>query len=156
MVHLDIGWQTAVNAARTSVVGGVGGVGGVSGVEPEHVGEVIVPEGHHQHQTLGERAIHILKASALCDEVGAVLSGANPIFAELLRDGIVVVAQKVEAWLLNLLAVLVVVPANFVHFSIIRAVVSVELGDNSHWLLCVERELFTRSVERPVAHASGS
>merc|ERR1711862_632062 len=52
MVDFHISRQATVNGARATVVGGVLGVGGVRGIQPEHVGKVIIPEGHHQHDTL--------------------------------------------------------------------------------------------------------
>lgn len=66
---LDIGGNARVSAASTASGAGAGLVGRVGGVEPEHVGVVVIPDGHDENHTLGESLAHLRKTALLSKNV---------------------------------------------------------------------------------------
>merc|ERR1719245_1045901 len=90
LLVLDVAGGSRVVGAGTAVAAGNLGVAadGVVCVEPEHVGEVVVPQAHHKHVPTGKGLSHRLKTSLL-EMVVVVSVGGLGIGAEVGGDGVV-------------------------------------------------------------------
>merc|ERR1712054_423182 len=94
LVNLNICRHTRVSAAGTAVCAWVSGIHRVSGVQPEHVCVVVIPQRHDKDHTCINGLLDGVQ-SPLLQEVGAILSGRNPITAEIIGDAVVL---EIRSW----------------------------------------------------------
>merc|ERR1739848_851229 len=90
MLGFDICWNTRISATRSTGCTCISRVYWVGGIQPEHVGIVIIPEGHDQDNTCIHRLLHGSQATLL-KEICTILSLCHPIFAEVICDGLMLV-----------------------------------------------------------------
>jgi len=84
---LDLSGDTRGGGARAADGAELGAVDGVGRVEPEHVGSVVVPDGHDQDHGLGEGLAHLDHAT-LGVEVIRVAESLDALLAEGVVDGV--------------------------------------------------------------------
>merc|ERR1712048_1364875 len=105
------------------------GINGEGGVQPEHVCIVIVPQRHHQNNTLLERLVDCIETSLL-EVIGAILGLCHPVSAEIAGDGVVLLAIDSVHRMMDCLAILCVELLYLLEFSMVGAILSDELcGD---------------------------
>jgi len=147
---LNLGRDTGGGRASTALgAGGAGLVDGVGRVEPEHVGVVVIPDGHDQDHRALEGLAH-LSHTALAVEVIDVTEGDLLGIAPLLGDGVAGVAGDLGLGVGNDLAVLNVEALDLAEDA---SRVLVELGDDGHLLGGVDGHAL--AVEGLVALAVG-
>ena len=66
---LDVGGDARGGAAGAALGAEAGRVDGVGGVEPQHVGRVVVPDGHDEDHVAGEGLAHAGETAALVEDV---------------------------------------------------------------------------------------
>jgi hypothetical protein len=153
LLRLNIGGLARVGGAFTTGGTGGGRVGGVGRVEPEHVGFVIVPDGHDQNHTLGHRLVHGYVA-VLGLEVVGITKDSLLLVAELSSDGGEGVNASNVGWgVLVDDAVLDVEAADLGEGTSVGTVSGDELGHDGE--LGVGVDGLASSVEAGVAHAVG-
>ena len=154
VVGLDIGGGARGDVAGTT--GDTGGGGCASGrvvaVEPEHVGRVVIPQGHDEDHALGERSAHALQAAVLGEDV-LVLEQALLGGAVVVGDGVAADAGPGRLGVGDHLAVLHVEALDLLEGAAGGAVVGDELGDDGELALGVDGH--ARTVEGLVALAEG-
>jgi hypothetical protein len=124
----------------------VSGVNGVSGIQPQHVGEVVIPQGHDEDDTSINSLLDGIHA-ALRQEIGAILGVCNPVGAELIGDGVVGLAVDGVSRVLNDLAILLVELLHFGKFAMVGSISSDELRSHGDWLGAVNLELGSSTKE---------
>ena len=83
LLRFDISGDTGGDGARSTKDTGVGGglVERIGAVEPQHVGRIVVPDGHNQDHSLGEGTAHLGHTTEAGKDVGVaeggLLSGAE-------------------------------------------------------------------------------
>jgi len=130
----------------------IAGIHWVCGVQPQHVGKVIIPKRHHQNNTRINGLLNVSKPT-LVQEVGAILSLSNPIFAVVICDCVMLVAVHGVRWMLNSFAILGVKLFDFSQLANISAISSDKLGRDSDWLCAVDLEVGTRAKKVFIAQA---
>jgi len=128
----------------------VGGIHRVSGIQPQHVGVVVIPERHHKHHSSIDGLLDGTQATLLL-EIGAVLCGCNPVIAEIICDGVVVVAIDVVSWVFDGLAILSVELLYLNKLAMVAAIICDELCGDLDWLCAVDLEIRTWAEE--IVHA---
>lgn len=155
-VLLDIlGVTGSGGASATSDTGlGGGGIGWVRGVEPEHLGEVVVPDGHDEDHTLLKVLALLGHAAAGGEGVGVAENGLLGLAGGVGEGvGLGGHAGDVDDRVLDDLAVLDVDALDLLEGAGVGAVGGDELGDDGHLLLSVDD--LAGAEERGVAHAVG-
>lgn len=154
VVRLDIRRDAGGDVAGTTGDAGSGGRGSgrVVAVEPEHVGRVIIPQGHDENHALGEGSTHALEAAVLFEDV-LVLEQALLGGAVLGGDGVAADAGPGRLRVGDHLAVLHVEALDLLEGAAGGAVVGDELGDDGKLALGVDGH--ARAVEGLVALAEG-
>mmetsp|Transcript_4910 Transcript_4910/g.8341 ORF Transcript_4910/g.8341 Transcript_4910/m.8341 type:complete len:500 (+) Transcript_4910:1504-3003(+) len=146
--------------ARAAADPGVGRgvhVGGVVRVEPEHLGVVVVPEAHHEHQATVERVAHALHRAIVVEPVVGLVEVRARRRAELVGDGVgdeqPVVRGDADFRSLDLEPVLDVEALDLLQVAAVGAVGGHELGHHGDGLGGVHREGGARAEEvlNPVA-----
>jgi hypothetical protein len=94
---------------------------------------MIVPKRHHKDYSLLESTPNVIHAS-LVKEIGAILGLSNPITAEIITDGVVLLAIDGVHGMLNGLAILGVKLFDVCELAIVGAIISDELSSDSDWL----------------------
>jgi len=150
LLRLDILWLTRVRRASTPHCAWVSGANWVSGVQPQHVGVVVIPQGHHEHHTSVDGLLDGAEPS-LVFEVRAILSSCHPIIAEIICDGVVGVAVDSVRWVFNRLAVLRVELLHFHKLAMVSAIVCDELRGHLDRLCAIHLEI--RAWAEEVVHA---
>jgi len=107
---------------------------------------MIIPQRHHQNNTLLECLVNCVQASLL-KVIGAVLGLRNPICTELVRDGVVLVAIDGVHGMMNGLAVLSVKLLDLLELSMVGAILGDELCGDLNRVARVDGEMRTRSPE---------
>jgi len=102
---------------------------------------VVIPEGHDEHDTIFSNRLINCIHSALLDEICSIFCGCDPIFAELIRDAVMLVSIDVILAVLDGLAILCVELSNCCDFARISAIIGDELRGHRDWLLGVDFEL---------------
>jgi hypothetical protein len=146
MLGLNLSGNTGGGGAGTAVAADLLAVSGVSGIQPEHVGIVVIPQGHHKHHTLLESFVHGTHASLL-DEIAAILGVGHPVLAELVRDGVVLISVHSVLLVLDGVPVLGIYLLHFFHWAVVGTVRSDELRGDGHWLRGVNGEFGSWSIE---------
>ena len=90
-LHHRVARSLGARATAGTLVGDRIRIKGVLGVEPEHVGVMVIPEGHDEHSSVSEGIINCLHATLL-KKVGAILGVYHPILEHGISDGVVLVA----------------------------------------------------------------
>lgn len=72
--------------AGTALLAGLGAVDGEGGVEPEHVGVMVIPDGHDKDHGLREGLAHLGHAALAVEAVVGVFEGSSASLAPLLSD----------------------------------------------------------------------
>jgi len=111
---------------------------------------VIIPERHHKYHT-GINGLLDGAQPTFLFEIGAILSGRNPIIAKVVCDGVVRVAIDVVHWVLDSLAILSVKLLHLDKLPMVTAVICDELCCDLDWLCAVDLEVRTWAKE--VVHA---
>lgn len=146
-VGLNLGGDTRGGRALTTVSTGAATLDRVGGVEPEHVGGMVVPDGHDKDHGLGEGLAHLLQAT-LDVEVTDIAESSLLSIAERLGDRVARDTSNVGLGVLNDLAVLDVETLDLAE---IASGVLDELGDDGELGAGVDGLALT--VEGGVAHA---
>jgi len=129
----------------------VGGIHRVSGVQPQHVGIVIIPERHHEHHTSIDGLLDGAQPALLL-KIRAILCGRNPVVAEIIRDGVMVVAIDFVSWVFDGLSILSVELLHLNKLAMVTAIICDELRGNLHRLGAVNLEIRTWAKE--IVHAN--
>lgn len=155
---LDVIRIAGVGRARATLGTRQRAVDWVLRVKPEHVGLVIIPEGHDENHSAVERVRHLLHATLGLVVIG-VLEDALNILAHLIVDALVLLRLALNSCLgvRNQLAVLHKQALDFDNVSVRSAVLGMELGNNGERSAGVDRHSFaievhdTSAVRVPVA-----
>jgi len=94
---------------------------------------MIIPERHHKDHSFLKGTLNGTHAS-LVKEIGAILGLSNPITAEIISDGVVLVAVDRVHGMFNGLAILGVELLHLLEFAIVCTILSDKLSGDSHWL----------------------
>lgn len=146
-VGLNLGGDTGGGGALATVSTGGTALDGVGGVEPEHVGGMVVPDGHDEDHGLGKGLAHLLQATLLVEVIDITESRLLSI-AERLGDGVASDASNLGLRVLNDLAVLDIEALDLTE---IASRVLEELGDDGELLGGIDGLALT--VEGGVTHA---
>jgi len=87
LLRFHIGGDTGGGGARSTKDTGVGGglVERIGAVEPQHVGRIVVPDGHDQDHSLGEGTSHLGHTTQAGEDVG-ITEGGLLSSAELVAE----------------------------------------------------------------------
>jgi len=102
---------------------------------------VVIPQGHDEHNTIFSNSVINFTHSTLLDEICSILRGCNPVFAEIIRDAVMLVSIDFVLAVLDGLAILRVELPNCIDFARISAIISDELCGHRDWLLGVDFEI---------------
>jgi hypothetical protein len=94
---------------------------------------VVVPKRHHKDYSLLKGTLDVTHAS-LVKEIGAILGLSYPVGAEIITDGVVLLAIDGVHGMLNGLAILGVKLFDVCELAIVGAIISDELSSDSDWL----------------------
>lgn len=147
MIPLNVIRLAGVGRARATHSTRQIAVDWVLGVKPEHVGLVIIPEGHDENHAAVERVRHLLHATLSLVVIG-VPEDALDILAHLVIDALVLLRLALDSSLgvRNQLAVLSKQALDFDDISVRSAVLSKELGNNGERSAGVDRHALAEEV----------
>jgi hypothetical protein len=111
---------------------------------------VVIPERHHKHHSSIDGLLDGTQATLLL-EIRAVLCGCNPVIAEIICDGVVVIAIDIVSWVLDGLAILSVELLHLNKLAMVAAIICDELCGDLDWLCAVYLEIRTWAKE--IVHA---
>jgi len=145
-IFLNVYRITAGNWAGTAVAAHLLAISGECGVQPEHVCIVVIPEGHHKHDTICEGRVHGTQTSHL-QVIGAILGVCNPVCTEAIGDGVVLVPVDGVLRVLNDIAILGVELPDLLERASVSVALGDELGGHRHWVTRIDLEIRARSPE---------
>jgi hypothetical protein len=115
-------------------------VSGVRGVQPEHVRIMVVPQRHHEHNTLLEGFFHGPQTTFL-QVVCSILGVSSPVFAEIIRYRVMLISVDSVHGMLNGFAILGVKLLHLAQFAAVGSIISDELRGDCHWFGGVNFEI---------------
>jgi len=140
LIPLHVFRRASVDAARTTVRAWLRAVGGVGAVQPEHVGIVVIPQRHDENHASIDGLLHGIQASLL-QEIRAILGNGNPVCAEVVSDGVVLLSVDRVRWVLNGPAILLVELLHLNKLTVVGAIVGDELRGHRDGLGAVNLEV---------------
>jgi hypothetical protein len=140
LLGFNISMHTRRGGTRTTGSTRITGIYWVCGVQPQHVGIVIIPKGHHQDNTRINCFLNLSQTS-LVQEVGAILGLSHPIRTIIICDRLVLFAIHSVRWMLNSFPILGVELFHLSELAVISAISRDELGGDGDWLCAVNLEV---------------
>jgi len=125
LLGFHISWNARSGWTCATFCTWITGVHRIGGIKPQHVGIVIIPQGHHKNNTCIDGLLNGTETTLLL-EICAVLRLGHPIFAVIVCDGIVLVAIDRVGRMFNGFAILSVELLHFLELASVRAI----CGDN--------------------------
>lgn len=131
------------------------GISRVVGVEPEHVGEVVVPDGHNKDVSLCQRLAHLRHATLGAEGIIVIESFAD-VCAKAFSNGIVGLdSGDFGTGVIDDLSVLNVEAADLDEVAVVLTIVGDKLGDDGHFLAGVDGVGGALAIETAFAEAEG-